>query len=407
MGALTGVRVLDLSRVLAGPWCSQILADLGADVIKIERVGAGDDTRAWGPPYMKSPSGEETSEASYYQSSNRNKRSVAVDISCAEGQEIVRALAAESDVFIENFKAGSLKKYGLDYEALSEVNPRLVYCSITGFGQTGPRAREPGYDFIVQGTGGLMSITGERDDLPGGGPQKVGVAVADVMTGLYSVIAIQAALLAREKIGKGQYCDMALLDVQVAALGNQSQNYLSTGVSPGRYGNAHANIVPYNVFRAVDQDFIIACGNDHQFIALCNAIGLPEFPLDPRFSKNEDRVRNRADVTRILSDHFKKDKAKVWVDKIYSVGVPVGLINDIAGALAEPQVEARGMVVNIPHCMNPDFKMVGSPIKLSATPVEYARPAPLLGEDTDVVLSEFIGISSEQLSILKSKRVIG
>ncbi|ANF57830.1 CaiB/BaiF CoA transferase family protein [Halotalea alkalilenta] len=407
MGALTGIRVLDLSRVLAGPWCSQILADLGADVIKIERVGAGDDTRAWGPPYMKSPSGEETSEASYYQSSNRNKRSVAVDISCAEGQEIVRALAAESDVFIENFKAGSLKKYGLDYEALSEVNPRLVYCSITGFGQTGPRAREPGYDFIVQGTGGLMSITGERDDLPGGGPQKVGVAVADVMTGLYSVIAIQAALLAREKIGKGQYCDMALLDVQVAALGNQSQNYLSTGVSPGRYGNAHANIVPYNVFRAVDQDFIIACGNDHQFIALCNAIGLPEFPLDPRFSKNEDRVRNRADVTRILSDHFKQDKAKVWVDKIYSVGVPVGLINDIAGALAEPQVEARGMVVNIPHCMNPDFKMVGSPIKLSATPVEYTRPAPLLGEDTDVVLSEFIGISSEQLSILKSKRVIG
>ncbi|WP_027349081.1 CaiB/BaiF CoA transferase family protein [Halotalea alkalilenta] len=407
MGALTGIRVLDLSRVLAGPWCSQILADLGADVIKIERVGAGDDTRAWGPPYMKSPSGEETSEASYYQSSNRNKRSVAVDISCAEGQEIVRALAAESDVFIENFKAGSLKKYGLDYEALSEVNPRLVYCSITGFGQTGPRAREPGYDFIVQGTGGLMSITGERDDLPGGGPQKVGVAVADVMTGLYSVIAIQAALLAREKIGKGQYCDMALLDVQVAALGNQSQNYLSTGVSPGRYGNAHANIVPYNVFRAVDQDFIIACGNDQQFIALCNAIGLPEFPLDPRFAKNEDRVRNRAEVTRILSDHFKKDNAKVWVDKIFSVGVPVGLINDIAGALAEPQVQARGMVVDIPHSLNPDFKMVGSPIKLSATPVEYTRPAPLLGEDTDVVLSEYIGITSERLSILKSRRVIG
>lgn len=407
MGALTGIRVLDLSRVLAGPWCSQVLADLGADVVKVERVGSGDDTRAWGPPYMKNERGEDTKEASYYQSSNRNKRSVAVDIASERGQEIVRALAAESDVLIENFKAGSLKKYGLDYESLSSINPRLVYCSITGFGQTGPRAQEPGYDFIIQGMGGLMSITGERDGVPGGGPQKVGVAVTDVMTGLYSVIAIQAALLAREKTGRGQYCDMALLDVQVAALGNQSQNYLSTGVSPGRYGNAHANIVPYNSFRANDRDFIIACGNDTQFVALCNVIGLPDLPLDPRFSKNENRVRNREEITKILSDHFKTDKAEVWVGKIKKVKVPVGVVNNVAGALAEPQVVTRGMVVNIPHPMNPDFKMVGSPINLSDTPVEYMKPAPLLGEDTDSVLGEYLGLTVEQLSMLKIKGIVG
>ena len=407
MGALTGVRVLDLSRVLAGPWCSQVLADLGADVVKVERVGRGDDTRAWGPPYMKDTQGNETQEASYYQSSNRNKRSVAVDIATEEGQEIVRALAAESDVLIENFKAGSLKKYGLDYESLSSLNPRLVYCSITGFGQTGPRAQEPGYDFIIQGMGGLMSITGERDGVQGGGPQKVGVAVTDVMTGLYSVIAIQAALLTREKTGRGQHCDMALLDVQVAALGNQSQNYLSTGTSPGRYGNAHANIVPYNSFRASDKDFIIACGNDSQFAALSSAIGLPELSADPRFSKNESRVRNRDAITQILSEHFKRDTAEAWVKRIGNVRVPVGLINDIADALAEPQVDARGMLVNIPHSLNPDFKMVGSPIHLSDTPVEYRRPAPLLGQDTNDVLTEYLDLSQEQLSQLKNDGILG
>ena len=407
MGALTGVRVLDLSRVLAGPWCSQVLADLGADVVKVERIGRGDDTRAWGPPYMKNADGKNTQETSYYQSSNRNKRSVAVDIATEKGQEIVRALAAESDVLLENFKAGSLKKYGLDYDSLSSLNPRLVYCSITGFGQTGPRAQEPGYDFIIQGMGGLMSITGERDDVQGGGPQKVGVAVTDVMTGLYSVIAIQAALLAREKTGRGQHCDMALLDVQLAALGNQSQNYLSTGISPGRYGNAHANIVPYNSFHASDKDFIIACGNDSQFSALCNAIELPELSVDPRFSKNEDRVRNRAVITQILSDHFKRDTADAWVKRISKVKVPVGLINNIADALAEPQVDARGMLVNIPHPMNPDFEMVGSPINLSDTPVEYKRPAPLLGQDTNDVLTEYLGLSPEQLSQFKSDGVVG
>lgn len=405
MGALSGIRVLDLSRVLAGPWCGQILADLGAEVIKVERPRIGDDTRGWGPPYMKTPDGENSAEASYYQSANRNKLSVSINIATPEGQELVRALAATSDVLIENYKAGSLAKYGLDYESLSKINPRLVYCSITGFGQTGPRAEEPGYDFIIQGMGGLMSITGEKDGVPGAGPQKVGVAVADVMTGLYSTIAIQAALLAREKTGRGQHCDMALLDVQVATLGNQSQNYLSTGRSPGRQGNAHVNIVPYQVFRAKDMDFIIACGNDTQFVALCDAIGLPHLPVDPRFTRNADRVRNREAIVGILSEHFLTDTADNWVSKIHAVKVPVGVINDIGRALAEPQVLARDMLVNIPHALNPDFKMVGSPVKLSDTPVEYKRPAPMLGEHTDQVLSQ-LGLSAEQLATLKEKGII-
>ena len=406
MGALSGIRVLDLSRVLAGPWCGQILADLGAEVIKVERPRVGDDTRGWGPPYMKTPEGENSAEASYYQSANRNKLSVSINIATPEGQELVRALAATSDVLIENYKAGSLAKYGLDYESLSKLNPRLVYCSITGFGQTGPRAEEPGYDFIIQGMGGLMSITGEKDGVPGAGPQKVGVAVADVMTGLYSTIAIQAALLAREKTGRGQHCDMALLDVQVAALGNQSQNYLSTGRSPGRQGNAHVNIVPYQVFTAKDMDFIIACGNDTQFVALCDAIGLPELPLDPRFTKNADRVRNRDVIVGILSEHFLTDTADNWVSKIHAVKVPVGVINDIGRALAEPQVLARNMLVNIPHAQNPDFRMVGSPVKLSDTPVEYKRPAPMLGEHTDEVLGTRLGLSAEALELLKDKGII-
>lgn len=405
MGALSGIRVLDLSRVLAGPWCGQILADLGAEVIKVERPRVGDDTRGWGPPYMKTPEGENSAEASYYQSANRNKLSVSINIATPEGQELVRALAATADVLIENYKAGSLAKYGLDYESLSKLNPRLVYCSITGFGQTGPRAEEPGYDFIIQGMGGLMSITGEKDGVPGAGPQKVGVAVADVMTGLYSTIAIQAALLAREKTGRGQHCDMALLDVQVAALGNQSQNYLSTGRSPGRQGNAHVNIVPYQVFTAKDMDFIIACGNDTQFVALCDAIGLPHLPVDPRFTKNADRVRNREAIVGILSEHFLSDTADSWVSKIHAVKVPVGVINDIGRALAEPQVLARDMLVSIPHALNPDFKMVGSPVKLSDTPVEYKHPAPRLGEHTEAVLSQ-LGLDAAKLAELKEKGVI-
>ncbi|HFS8927781.1 TPA: CaiB/BaiF CoA transferase family protein [Pseudomonas aeruginosa] len=406
MGALSGYRVLDLSRVLAGPWCGQVLADLGAEVIKIERPGVGDDTRGWGPPYMKAEDGSDSSEAAYYQSTNRNKLSVALNLATEEGQALVRALACECDVLIENYKAGSLAKYGLDYDSLSKLNPRLVYCSITGFGQTGPRAEEPGYDFIIQGMGGLMSITGEKDGVPGAGPQKVGVAVSDVMTGLYSVVAIQAALLAREKTGRGQHCDMALLDVQVAMLGNQSQNYLATGRSPGRQGNAHVNIVPYQVFSAKDMDFIIACGNDSQFVSLCDAIGLPELPKDPRFTRNADRVRNRDVIVGKLAEHFQGDTADNWVRRIHAMKVPVGVINDIGRALDEPQVVARDMLVEIPHAQNPAFRMVGSPLKLSDTPVEYQRPAPMLGEHTDEVLKRRLGLDDARLAALKAEGVI-
>jgi crotonobetainyl-CoA:carnitine CoA-transferase CaiB-like acyl-CoA transferase len=406
MGALTGLRVLDLSRVLAGPWCGQVLADLGAEVIKIERPQSGDDTRGWGPPWMKTDTGESSGQASYYQSTNRGKLSVAIDLATREGQELVRALAASSDVVIENYKAGSLARYGLDYATLAEINPRLVYCSITGFGQTGPRAEEPGYDFIIQGIGGLMSITGERDDLPGGGPQKVGVAFSDLMTGLYSTVAIQAALLSRERTGVGQHIDMALLDVQVATLANQSMNYLASGKVPERYGNAHANIVPYQVFRAADRDFIIACGNDSQFVALCHSIGLPHLPQDPRFRRNADRVAHRAEIVELLSAHFLGRTADEWVASIHASKVPVGAINNIAQSLEEPQVIARGLMVKIPHPKNPDFAMVGSPIKLSGTPVEYVRPAPMLGQHTDEVLGERLGLSAEQLGQLKAGGVI-
>lgn len=406
MGALTGYRVLDLSRVLAGPWCGQTLADLGAEVIKVERPGAGDDTRGWGPPWMKGQNDEATHEASYYQSTNRGKLSVALNLASAEGQELVRALATHCDVLIENYKAGSLAKYGLDYASLSQLNPRLVYCSVTGFGQTGPRAAEPGYDFIIQGIGGLMSITGERDDLPGGGPQKVGVAFSDLMTGLYSTVAIQAALLSREKSGVGQHIDMALLDVQVATLCNQSQNYLASGKSPGRYGNAHANIVPYQVFRASDQDFVIACGNDSQFVALCEAIGLTDLPSDPRFARNADRVTNREAVIEILAQHFLGATADEWVRRIHPQGVPIGVINSIAQALDEPQVKARNMLVNIPHPLKADFVTVGSPIKMSGTPVEYLRPAPMLGEHTDEVFKRQLGLDDERLAELKACGVI-
>ncbi|MGE8532562.1 MAG: CaiB/BaiF CoA transferase family protein, partial [Acinetobacter guillouiae] len=382
MGALNGIRVLDLSRVLAGPWCGQILADLGAEVIKVERPKLGDDTRSWGPPWMKDDAGQETREAAYYQSTNRNKLSVAIDIANPEGQALIKALIQDTDVVIENYKAGSLKKYGLDYASLSEINPKLVYCSITGFGQNGPRAEEPGYDFIIQGMGGLMSITGEKDDLPGGGPQKVGVAFSDLSTGLYSTIAIQAALLNRHVTGLGQHIDMALLDVQIATMANQGMNYLSSGKVPVRYGNAHANIVPYQLFKAADREFIIACGNDTQFIQLCRSIGLPELPNDVRFTRNADRVKHRDEVIEILSKHFLSKTADEWVSAIYAAKVPVGVINNLEQAFNEPQVIAREMLVEMQHPQRKKLTVVGSPIKLSRTPVEYRNAPPLLGEHT-------------------------
>lgn len=405
MGALEGIRVLDLSRVLAGPWCSQNLADLGAEVIKVERPKTGDDTRLWGPPWMKNNLGEDTHEAAYYQSTNRNKLSIAIDISTIEGQEIIRTLIVDSDVIIENYKTGSLKKYGLDYESLKIINPKLVYCSITGFGQTGPRATEPGYDFVIQGMGGLMSVTGEKDDLPGGGPQKVGVAFSDLTTGLYSTIAIQAALLNRVKTGLGQYIDMALLDVQVATLANQGMNYLASGEIPKRYGNAHANIVPYQVFKAIDQDFIIACGNDKQFIALSHAIGLPELPDDPRFRTNTLRIKYRSEIGALLSKHFLSDTAQHWVNLIHAVKVPVGLINNLEQALKEPQVLARNMLIEMKHPLKEKLKVIGSPIKMSRTPIEYRKHPPLLGEHTDEILSQIL--DQEYLMKLRKRGVIG
>ena len=405
MGALNGIRVLDLSRVLAGPWCGQILADLGAEVIKVERPKLGDDTRSWGPPWMKDDAGQETREAAYYQSTNRNKLSVAIDIANPEGQALIKALIQDTDVVIENYKAGSLKKYGLDYASLSEINPKLVYCSITGFGQNGPRAEEPGYDFIIQGMGGLMSITGEKDDFPGGGPQKVGVAFSDLSTGLYSTIAIQAALLNRHVTGLGQHIDMALLDVQIATMANQGMNYLSSGKVPVRYGNAHANIVPYQLFKAADREFIIACGNDTQFIQLCRSIGLPELPNDVRFTRNADRVKHRDEVIEILSKHFLSKTADEWVSAIYAAKVPVGVINNLEQAFNEPQVLAREMLVEMQHPQREKLTVVGSPIKLSRTPVEYRNAPPLLGEHTQTILGRII--SPAKLDELKAKGVIG
>ena len=405
MGALNGIRVLDLSRVLAGPWCGQILADLGAEVIKVERPKLGDDTRSWGPPWMKDDAGQETREAAYYQSTNRNKLSVAIDIANPEGQALIKALIQDTDVVIENYKAGSLKKYGLDYASLSEINPKLVYCSITGFGQNGPRAEEPGYDFIIQGMGGLMSITGEKDDFPGGGPQKVGVAFSDLSTGLYSTIAIQAALLNRHVTGLGQHIDMALLDVQIATMANQGMNYLSSGKVPVRYGNAHANIVPYQLFKAADREFIIACGNDTQFIQLCRSIGLPELPNDVRFTRNADRVKHRDEVIEILSTHFLSKTADEWVSAIYAAKVPVGVINNLEQAFNEPQVLAREMLVEMQHPQREKLTVVGSPIKLSRTPVEYRNAPPLLGEHTQTILGRII--SPAKLDELKAKGVIG
>ena len=404
MGALQGIRVLDLSRVLAGPWCGQILADLGAEVIKIERPQVGDDTRMWGPPWMPDAQGNATRESGYFQCANRNKYSVSVDIASEQGQQLIRELVKTSDVIIENYKAGSLARYGLDYASLSELNPQLVYCSITGFGQDGPRAAEPGYDFIIQGMSGLMSITGEPDHELDGGAQKVGVAVVDIQTGLYATVAIQAALLARHHTGKGQYIDMSLLDVQVATLANQGMNYLTSGTAPKRMGNKHPNIVPYQTFKAKDKEFIIACGNDKQFKDLCLAIGYPELLDNPKFLRNQDRVKYRDELIPALAEFFLSQDAEEWVRRIHAVKVPVGVINSIEDALAEPQIQHRQMLVNLPHSLNAQFRMIASPIKLSDTPVEYRQAPPQLGEHTAYILSRFK--SAEELQALKQQGII-
>ncbi len=404
--ALEHLRVLDLTRVLAGPWCTQLLADLGADVIKIERPGGGDDTRAWGPPYLKDAQGRDTSEAAYYLAANRGKRSVTVDISRPEGQQLLRALTAKSDVVVENYKVGQLAKYGLDHPSLATVNPRLIYCSITGFGQSGPYADRAGYDFIIQAMGGFMSITGERDDLLGGGPQKAGVAVSDLMTGMYATVAILAAVAQRERTGTGQHIDLALLDTVVAMLANMNMNYLVSGKPPGRAGNAHQNIVPYQVFAAADGHVVIAVGNDGQYVKFCAVAGRPELATDARFAKNADRVRNRSVLVPLLEDIVRARPAAFWTEKLEAAGVPCGPINSIAQALDDPQIRHRGLRIELPHPLAGTVPLVGNPIQMSASSAEYRRPPPLLGEHTDEVLREVAGLDAAAISALRAQRVL-
>lgn len=406
MGALSHIRVLDLTRVLAGPWASQLLADLGAEVIKIERPGSGDDTRAWGPPYLKDRDGNDTRESAYFLSANRGKKSVTLDISTPEGQEIVRKLAEESDVFIENYKVGDMARYGLSYDDLKKLNPRLVYCSVTGFGQDGPMSACAGYDFIIQGMGGLMSITGERDDLPGGGPQKLGVAFSDLMTGMYSSVAILAALENRHKTGEGQYIDMALLDVQVASMANMNMNYLVNGVVPKRQGNAHANIVPYQVFRSSDGHLILAVGNDRQFAKFCDIAGCPELAKDERFATNANRVRNRQILVPMLEEVLLTRTTQEWVAPLEAAGVPSGPINNIAQTFEHPQVKHRKMKVDLPHPQSGTVPSVANPIKFSATPIAYGSAPPMLGQHTQDVLSLLAGLPEAEIAALRDKGII-
>ena len=405
-GALSHLRVLDLSRVLAGPWASQLLADMGADVIKIERPGSGDDTRGWGPPYLKDEAGNDTTEAAYYLAANRGKKSLTLNIAKVEAQEIIRQLIKDTDVFIENYKVGDMARYGLSYAALKEINPKLVYCSITGFGQTGPMADVAGYDFIVQGLGGLMSITGERDDLPGGGPQKVGVAAADIMTGLYATIAILAAIEHRRISGEGQYIDMALLDVQVATIANMNLNYLCSGKVPQRQGNAHANIVPYQVFKAADADIIIAVGNDTQFVKLCSVLGCPEYATNERYAKNANRVRYREELLPLLQTIVATRRVDEWVNLLQPQGVPCGPVNSIAQTFENPQVVHREMRIDLPHTLSGTVPSIANPIKFSGTPIQYQSAPPTLGQHSYDILQRYVGLSDAEITALKDRGVV-
>jgi crotonobetainyl-CoA:carnitine CoA-transferase CaiB-like acyl-CoA transferase len=401
-GPLSHIRVLDMTRVLAGPWTGQNLADLGADVIKIERPGKGDDSRAFAPPYIKDEQGNETKESAYFCCANRGKRSVTVDISKPEGAQLVRELAANVDVLLENYKFGDLTRYGLGYEQLKEINPRLVYCSITGFGQTGPDREKPGYDFMIQGMGGIMSVTGER----GEGPQRVGIPIADIMTGMYSSIAVCAALAHRAETGKGQHLDLALLDCQVAVLAYQAMNYLSTGVAPGRTGNVHPNIVPYQPFNTADGSVIIACGNDNLFKKFCEVADCTHLLQDARFATNADRVRNRSDIEPIIDAITRKRSTKEWVGALEKAGVPCGPINSLKEVFEEPQVQARGMLQQLPHSLAGKVPQVVSPMKFSGTPLEFHSAPPVLGEHTDQILRDVLGRSEADIAALRAAKAI-
>ena len=410
-GALEGVRVLDLSRVLAGPWCTQTLADLGAEVIKVERPPSagqrgGDDTRGWGPPFLADDEGRDTEDAAYFLGANRNKRSITIDLAHPDGQALVRRLLAGADVLVENFKVGDMARHGLDAATLTREFPRLVYCSITGFGQTGPYRERAGYDYAIQGLGGLMSVTGERDDQPGGGPQKVGVAVADLFTGLYATVAILAALRHRDATGRGQVVDMALLDSQVAMLANLGANYLVTRKAPRRAGNAHQNIVPYQVFEVADGHLILAVGNDGQFQRFCRVAGLGGLAQDERFATNAARVRHRDALVALLEPVLRTRGRDTWLAALEQAKVPAGPINDLAEVFADPQVQARGMTARVDHPRRRGLELVASPMKLSATPPTLRRPPPLLGQHTDEVLDE-LGVEPELREHWRRSGVIG
>ncbi len=403
---LSGLRVLDLSRILAGPWASQLLGDLGADVVKVERPGVGDDTRRWGPPFLKDRQGDDTRESAYYLCANRNKRSLAVDISSDAGQALLKKMAATADVLIENFRVGTMERYGLDYHRLKEVNPGLVYCSITAFGQDGPEAAAPGYDAMIQARGGLMSITGVADGQPGQGPQKVGVAMADLTTGMYAASAIQAALLARYRTGEGQHIDMALFDSQVAMLANQASNYLVGGQVPGRMGTAHPNIVPYQAFATADGHLMLAVGNDRQFARLVSAMGLPDLANEPRYATNLARTENRVELVQLLQGRFLQQTSGSWAERLGEAEVPFGPINRIDQVFDDPQSHYRGLKIDLPHSEAESVPTVANPIRFSDTPVSYRYGPPTLGEHSREVLQEWLGLEQSELDTLSSDGVI-
>ncbi|TYC49368.1 CoA transferase [Rhodobacterales bacterium] len=404
-GALSGLLVLDLSRILAGPTCTQILGDLGAEVIKIERPGRGDDTRGWGPPFLRDRDGRETGESAYYLSSNRNKSSVAIDLASADGQALIADLAARSDILVENFKVGDLKRRGLDYETLKQRNPGLIYCSISGFGQTGPYAHRAGYDFLIQGMGGIMSLTGFPDE-EAGTETKCGVGIADVMCGMYATVSILAALNHRHGTGDGQHVDISLLDAQVSWLINQGAGYLVSGEVPGRLGNGHPTIVPYETVPAADQSFILAVGNDSQFERFCEIAGAPELAIDPRYAKNADRVRNRKELVPLIRKLTIEKTAADWIALLEAAGVPCGPVNDLGQVFSDPQVLAREMRISMPHALSGSLDLIGSPINLEKTPVSYAKAPPLLGEDTRDVLSRHLGLDDDTLADLSDRGIL-
>jgi crotonobetainyl-CoA:carnitine CoA-transferase CaiB-like acyl-CoA transferase len=405
-GPLSHVRVLDLSRVLAGPWAGQNLADLGAEVIKVERPKAGDDSRGYGPPWVKGADGRDTQDSAYFTCANRGKKSVTINLASGKGQALVRSLAAKCDVLLENYKFGDLARYGLGYDDLRKANPRLIYCSVTGFGQTGPYRERPGFDFMIQGMGGMMSITGQPDGEPGGAPLRAGVPVADIMTGMYASIAVCAALAHRAETGAGQHLDLALLDSQIALLAYQNTNFFATGTPPGRIGNLHPNIVPYQPFRTKDGEVIVACGNDNLYRKLCEAAGCGELAADPRFASNGKRVENRAELTRLLQAIFGRRSTRDWVDLLEAAGVPNGPINDLAQVYQEPQVKARGIRVDMDHPVAGKLPTVASPMRFSATPVEYRLAPPTLGQHTDEVLKSLLGKSDADIAALRAESVL-